>query len=637
MADDRGAVSRMQDSLYSRTAKPGTRPRATLSAETSEIKKGWEHEPQEEPQPPMMPKNSFPLLPLFFGALIFFVVAVGVAVYSFIYGGNTVSTSNIEISILGPSLLDGGKEATFEISVLNRNAAALQLADLVVEYPEGTRNPKDMSVPLTSERISLGTIESGGRVKQTVNPVLFGEQGAERRILATLEYRVAGSNAVFIKEGELKVLLGASPVSVTVEGPDEVVSGQELTFTVSVRSNAQAPIENIALEGQYPFGFSITGSEPETSVGEALWQLGDVAPGTEKKVTIRGIIDGQDNEEKVFRFLAGSEEDKTAARVAVPYLTVPKAITLKRPFVGGTLTINGDQAKSVVVESGSTVRGVIAWQNNLDIEVEDLVIEAKFAGQALDKGSVIATRGFYRSLDSTIVWSKDDDASFARVAPGERGEVEFSFTARGSSGSSVITNPEMTVAVSVSGKRVSAQSVPETISSAFSKTIRVGSALAMTTRSRHFSGPIQNSGPMPPRADQETTYTVTWSVKNPSNTVSNTKASATLPSYVRFLGASVPGAESVSYDERSRTVSWNLGDVRAGSGFSAAAREVSFKVGITPSSSQVGSTPTLVGRVVVSGDDRFTGARVSAEGNPITTAITGGESGYSDGMERVAQ
>lgn len=142
---------------------------------------------------------------------------------------------------------------------------------------------------------------------------------------------------------------------------------------------------------------------------------------------------------------------------------------------------------------------------------------------------------------------------------------------------------------------------------------------------------------MPPKPDQETTYTLTWSVKNPSNTVSAGKASATLPSYVRYLGSVTPSGESVAYDERSRTVTWNLGEVKAGAGFGAAAREVSFKVGITPSTSQVGSTPALTGRVIFSGDDRFTGSRVSAEGNPSTTSVVGGESGYSEGMDRVAQ
>ncbi len=640
MADDRDAVERMQDTLYSRTAKTGIRPRTPLPGVGVEKPQGWKHDEPDAASAayvPREPKRPFPLMSLFLGAIAFFVIAAGIAAYTFIYGGNTVSTSNIEVSILGPSLLDGGKDAEFEVSVYNRNAAPLQLADLVIEYPEGTRSSKDLTAALPSERISFGTIESGARMKQTVHAVLFGEQGSKKRILATLEYRVAGSNAIFVKEAELNVILGASPVSISIDGPDEAVSGQEVKFVVSVRSNAQTPIKSVALEAQYPFGFSITGSDPETSVGENIWQLGDLEPGKEKKVTITGLIDGQDNEERVFRFLAGTEEDKTAARIAVPYLTVPKPLTLKRPFVGGTLTINGDQGKTVVVESGGTVRGQIAWKNNLDTEVQDLVIEAKFSGQALDKGSVIASRGFYRSLDSTIVWSKDDDATLARVAPGESGTVDFSFTARGSSGTSVITNPEMQISVSVSGKRTSAENVSDTISSAFSKTIRVGSALVVGTRTRHSSGPIQNTGPMPPKAEQETTYTVTWSVKNPSNTISNTKASATLPSYVRYIGASTPSNEGVSYDDRSRTVTWNLGDVKAGVGFAAAAREVSFKVGLTPSTSQVGSTPALTGRVVLSGNDRFTGSSVSAEGNPVTTMIAGGENGYSDGMDRVSQ
>lgn len=639
MDDDRGAISRMQDTLYSRTAKTGIRPRATLPGDGIEKPSGWAEEVSEETEPlmPKAPRTPLPLMPLFFGALLFFIVAMGVAAYMFFYGGNTVSSNNINITVLGPSLVDGGKETTFEITIENRNASALELSDLVIEYPEGTRSAENMEMTLPSERISIGTIDPGSRVKRTARAVLFGEEGAKKRILATLEYRVAGSNAVFVKEGDLTVLLGASPVALSIDGPDEAVSGQEIVFTVAVRSNAQTDIEDVALEAQYPFGFSVTGADPETSVGEGLWQLGTLKPGEEKKIAVTGRIDGEDNEERVFRFLAGSEEDMTAAHISVPYLTVPKALVLKRPFVGGTLSLNGDQSKTVVVESGSTVRGQIAWKNNLDTEVTDLTIEAKLSGQALDRGSVIANRGFYRSIDSTIIWNKDDDQSLARVAPGESGTVDFTFTARGSSGSTVITNPEMIISVSVGGKRVSEGNVPEAIQSAFSKTIRVGSALSIDTRTRHFSGPIQNAGPMPPKAEQETTYTVVWSVKNPSNTVSSGKAMTTLPSYVKYLGSATPGSESVSYDERSRTLTWSLGDIKAGTGYGQTAREVSFKVGITPSVSQVGSTPALTGRVVLTGDDRFTGSRVSVEGDPSTISVEGGESGYAEGMNRVVQ
>ncbi len=636
MEEGKDALSRMQDKLYSRSAGDEIHPRQGLSREPFEPGVSWTEDPtasyQDIPMPYPKARSSVSLTMFFFGALLFFFVCVGVAAYTFIYGGNTVSSANINLTVLGPSMVDGGKESSFQITVENKNAAALTLVDLLIEYPEGTRSATDQKLALPSERISLGTIAPGASFKQTVRAVLFGSEGSSGTIRATLEYHVEGSNAVFVKEAETNLIIGSSPVAVVVKAPDEVVSGQPVTFEVSVRSNSQTTIKNVSLEGQYPFGFSVTNSSPEAAQGDTLWQLGDLEPGQEKIVKITGVLGGQDNEERVFRFLVGSLSDKTDVHIVVPYLIVPHALTIKRPFIGADMALNGDQGKVVVVSAGSTVEGRITWTNNLDVAIQDLVIEASLTGSSLDRASVTASRGFYRSLDSTILWSRDEDGSFASVAPGATGVVEFSFTPKSSAG----VNPQIGVSVSVKAKRPSIGNLPEEITSGFTRTVKVGSAVSVSAATQHFSGLIQNSGPMPPSVDQETTYTISLSARNPSNTISGTKVTTTLPSYVRYLGSPTPSTASIVYDERSRVVTWNVGDLKAGAGYSSAAQSVSFKVSLTPSLSQVGNRPSLTGAVSLSGDDRFTGAKASASADAPSTDIFG-EAGFEAGMEQVVK
>ena len=635
MEEGKDALSRMQDKLYSRKSTSDVHPRQGLSREPLIKGEAWTAN-FETPltQEPMAPKTntSFSLKTLFIGSLLFFVVALGVAAYTFIYGGNTVSSSNINLTVLGPSLIDGGKEASFQITIENKNAIELTLADLVVDYPDGTRSATNLTESLTSERISIGSIAPGQSMKQTVRAVLFGSEGSSNTIRATLEYRVEGSNAVFVKEAKTELVIGSSPVSVVVKGPDEAVSGQPISFEISVRSNSQAPIKNVSLEGQYPFGFSVTGTSPETSVGNSMWRLGDLKPGEEKIVKIEGILDGQDNEERIFRFLSGSVDDVTDAHISVPYLSVPHALTIKRPFVGADMAINGDTSKTVSVGAGATVQGRITWTNNLDVAIGDLEIQAKISGSALDKASVTPSRGFYRSLDSTIIWSKDEDPAFATIAPGAQGTVEFTFSPKASAG----VNPQIDIEISVKAKRPSTGNVPEEITSAFSRTVKVGSALSLSAASKHFTGPITNSGPMPPKVDQETTYTIVLTAKNPSNTISNAKVTASLPSYVVFRGGVVPPSASVVYDERTRSLVWTVGELKAGTGYSLPAQTATFKVGLTPSLSQVNSRPALMSSATLTGDDRFTGVKATATAEGPTTDIFG-EAGFTGGMEAVVK
>ena len=634
MKDDQDAIQRLENRLYSKTESTGVKPRSPLNPNDSHVPTEWETPPDEVRKEPIMyrPKKQFSLLPLFLGALLFFFAATGFAVYTFLHGGNTVSSANINLNILGPSMIDGGKEATFEITVENRNAAQLELVDLLVEYPEGTRSADDLTVALPRQRISLDTIDPGTRVKQTVRAVLFGEEGSVQRINASIEYRVAGSNAIFVKEEFLDVMIGASPVSISVKGPDESVSGQPIEYDITLRSNAQTVVKDLVFEVQYPFGFSVTNVSPETAVGDAFWRLGDLEPGKERVVHVEGILDGQDNEERIFRFLVGSQSDQTEAHIKVPYITVPHSMTLKRAFITADLTLNGDSSKTVVVSPGEMIQGKINWKNNLDTEIEDLRISATLSGQALDKASVLVSRGFYRSQDSTIIWSKDDDVVLANVPPGDSGVVDFTFTSKQSSADAVLINPEITLNVSVAGKRTSQGSVPESIQSAFTKIVRVGSQLSAQATTRHFSGPISNTGPMPPVADQETTYAVVWTIKNPSNTISNGRVSATLPAFVKYLGMVSPSNERVDYDARTNTVSWSLGDIKAQVGFGTAAREVSFKVGLTPSISQINSTPNLTSKMTVTGDDRFTGKRIQIESAAPSIRVDYNEPGYTSDM-----
>jgi hypothetical protein len=139
---------------------------------------------------------------------------------------------------------------------------------------------------------------------------------------------------------------------------------------------------------------------------------------------------------------------------------------------------------------------------------------------------------------------------------------------------------------------------------------------------------------MPPRAETATTYTVVWTVKNSSNAVGNGTVTATLPTtYVKFLSAQ--SGSGITYNEGSRTVTWVLGDIKAGAGYNLASRTGAFQVEFTPSASQIGQAPALTSAPALSGQDRFAGVNLSAEGEPATTKLVG-DSSFESGMDIVA-
>src|SRR3989344_2707006 len=114
---------------------------------------------------------------LFIISAIFFLVSVAVASYTFFGGGNIISSKNVDINITGPVSVAGGEILPLEIRVTNQNNADLETADLIIDYPEGTRQAEDMTVSLRRYREALGTIEKGGSATKKVQAVLFGQEG----------------------------------------------------------------------------------------------------------------------------------------------------------------------------------------------------------------------------------------------------------------------------------------------------------------------------------------------------------------------------------------------------------------------------------------------------------------------------
>jgi len=137
---------------------------------------------------------------IFFASFTFFVIATVTAAFLFFGGGNVVSSDNVDIEILGPVSTQGGDELSLQVVITNNNPAPLQLSDLVIEYPQGTHSPQDQSKELPRYRKSLGAIAPGETVNEIVRSVLFGEEGTEKEIRMALEYRIEGSNAIFVKE-----------------------------------------------------------------------------------------------------------------------------------------------------------------------------------------------------------------------------------------------------------------------------------------------------------------------------------------------------------------------------------------------------------------------------------------------------
>ena len=636
--EDKSGIDRLGEALYSRNLVQNKKQKE-ISDVVYNVKEAWA-EPKEEENIPeseeIRPHEASLPKKILFGAVVFFVLSILITVFVLFGGINTISGNNVDISILGPVSIGGGEDLSLDITVVNKNNTTLNLANLIVEFPEGTKRFGSASTDLKNYRENLGDISPNSMAKQNVKAILFGEENSRKTIKVRVEYSVSGSSAVFYKEKDYEITITSSPVRVTVSSLKEVSANQQIEISVDVDSNSTSVLNDILVKAEYPFGFTFKSSTLTSVAGNNTWSLGDLQPKDHRTIKIVGTLEGQDSEERTFRFNVGREKQNEAGQIGTNFLSSLQTVVIKKPFISVALSLDSDlSVKEFVAKSGRSISGSVVWANNLPTPVSNVSIEVKFAGQALDRSSVSVDRGFYRSIDNTIVWNKTSVPEFESLSPGENGRFDFTFSSLNiSSGSSI--NPQISIDVSVKGDRTSETNTIESLTSFVSRVIKVASNLKLAAKVLHFSGPIQNSGPIPPKADVETTYTIIWTLTNGVNDISGARVVSTLPPYVKFTGVFDPSGEKIIYNDTSGEIAWDVGDVLAGTGSSKPAKQVSFQVVLTPSVTQVDSIPTLINEATVTGDDTFANASVK-DTRPALSINLSSDPGSTDGNNVVVK
>src|SRR3989344_4660637 len=164
-------LGRLRQAMYSRCISPTAkmRPRHEISPVDYGVKTDWEEDMEETAPASVAPRvimfSQKALWWILMGTGIFFAASLAIFFYYFTIGsgGTVASPGNIEITVRGPVNVIGGEPSAFQIAVTNHNQAVLELADLLIKYPPGTRSPTDFITDLPQQRISLGSIEPGGR------------------------------------------------------------------------------------------------------------------------------------------------------------------------------------------------------------------------------------------------------------------------------------------------------------------------------------------------------------------------------------------------------------------------------------------------------------------------------------------
>ncbi|MFA6432778.1 MAG: hypothetical protein WCV82_03135 [Candidatus Paceibacterota bacterium] len=641
--DDSNRLEDLKRSLYSRNA-PDVRTRRKLrfSDQTSEMKTDWEH-PQEAQADSTgygtqtgHHSMSFSTKLLIVSA-VFCVIAVGAGAYVFWNGGNLISANNISIDISGPVSIPGGAPISLSLVITNKNSVTLKATDLKVSFPAGTTDPDDTSKSMDYYEQSLGDLKPGESATRVVRAIIFGEENTHKELKATVTYGIADSSSVFTKEQSYDVLVNSSPVVLSVSSYKEVISGAPFDITVNIKSNSENPLKNVLLKAVYPFGYTFrSASIKPASSDSSVWSIGDMPPGSSRTIVIQGVLSGEDSDLRAFHFNIGAQNPNNPVAIGTSFMSAEQDITIEKPFISlGIAADNNTSLTDYAGRFGRSINVTINWSNNLPESVSNMVLTAHLSGSAYDKNQVTALGGYFRSATDDIIWNQQTNSELASAAAGARGSVSFIILpVDQSSASRPVVNPLITVEASASGDRMTSN-VPENTTK-ISRDLKISSNVSLSGRIIRTGGAFLNTGLIPPKAEQKTTYTVVWTVDNTSSAINNAVVSATLPPYVTWLNQVSPAAENVTYDTNSGTVTWNIGSLNAYTYGTSGRREAQFQVSLLPSVDQIGQVPILVNRAILSAVDNFTKTNLQGTQDYLTTSFST-DSSFVKGNEIVTE
>ena len=550
---------------------------------------------------------------LFIGSCVFAILSGGIFIFSLFTGRARLSGENIQLTVSATTFADSGEEVNATVSIVNQNPAAMEFAKLVFKYPLGnTRDPNALK-EITRD---LGTIGAGETRTEVFPMQLFGEQGNEKDFSAMVEYRLQGSNAIFEKTGGAKLTLRSSIATLLVNASDTMLSGQELPIKLTISGNASTVVKNAMVLAEFPDGCSFVSSDPQPTLDKNVWYLGDLPVSTQKEIAMSVLCTGVTNIEKNIRFIVGAQDPANERKIASVYTSATHLLKLTNPFIATNFTVEGslpNQKVSLPQNQETTI--LLEWKNTLDVSISDAQIKLKLSGDAYDPQKVYPGNAYFDSAADTLIWTSNEAPELKLLEPGATGTFRFSLVPH----SGVSKTTDVQFATSALG--IISGGTSQTLVDSSRLSIPVSTDLQLIPKTLYYSGPLTNSGPMPPRVGKKTTYTLTWQLSNTSNAVSNVVVKTVLPTGINWENVVAPSTDrsAISFNTVTREIVWSPGLVGVGQN----AKSISFTVSIVPIAGQLNSVPALTREIFMTATDSVTQTAIYQKKRFMETRLIG--------------
>ncbi len=531
---------------------------------------------------------------------------------------NPYSKEILKLEILGPEETAVLQEVEYTVKYKNNGNVRLEEPQLIFEFPEYTLlaassddeagREENLSRRQEIGPEELGDIYPGEEKTFQFKGRLFGKENEVKMAKAWLSYQPKNLKARYESTTTFTTVIKSVPLTLEFDLPSRVETGRDFKFSLNYFSSLDYPLSNLGIKIEYPSGFEFLDSEPET-LEKTEWEIPLLNKAAGGRIGIKGKLLGELKEQKIFRAVLGIWLENEF----IPIKEVTRGVEITKPRLFVFQRINNQN--QYLANSGDLLHYEIYFRNIGEEPFSDLFLVARLEGKGFDFDSLKLNSGQFNKGDNSILWDWRDNNKLRFLGQGEEDKVEFwiNLKEKWEISSPQEKNVLLRNTVLISQIREEFET-------------KINSKVVISQKGYYQEEVFGNSGPLPPKVGESTTYTIIWQAKNYYNDLKNVKVKAILPSSVRLTGKIFPEEENTkfTYDSQSREIVWTVRDsevMTAGTGILNPAPNIAFQVALTPFSGQRGQVLPIIKEARISGEDQWTETIVEASASAIDTTL----------------
>ena len=545
------------------------------------------------------------------GIVIFAIAFIALVTASFVYfQGRFFASERVTLAMEMPDNIGSNTLTEIKFIYNNHNRASLNDAQIIVQFGDyfiPAQNQENFKRISDSQGIiTIGKIKGHSKNSVVLAGHFVGPVDSVDDISGTLRYIPDRTSTRYEAEARGATTITSSPISIDVQAPPEIVSGNLIDIAIIVKNTSNDAVSNLKLTIKTPESFSMSDATPSPTNGK-VWLIGAIAPQSEQIIHLRGGLDASIGTAQLFNMEVGTQESSTE------YVTYASEKYAPR-IIGSPIIVKQSIAEKDgdVVYAGDRLKYIIKFMNNSEVPLREAIVSVKFDTAVLDFSQLdLENKGDYDSDSKIIKWKASDIPKLQLLKPHESGEISFMIPVLSKLPVNSVDDYNFSITSLVS---IDSEDIPSELRE--NKTVLSNVLTKMVGAKVIFGSSIKyTDGARPPKVGEKTKYTVTLTIDNINNDIGGGVVTVPLPTHVKFLSG-----EKVKFNERTNEVTWTIGNIVHGAGITSDSVQTNFDVEIIPSVDQINESPLILQQQTLTAKDLFTNVRVKEVSKALTTS-----------------